>query len=76
MNQSWVSSIVGFFKNLVASLVAYFLGKKSAEADQAKKNLEIVKTYEQIDEQNKPYHDDGKSGLLKRLRDFEDSDSK
>jgi len=62
--------------NLLKVLFGYFLGKKSAEMEQTEKNLEIEKAYEQIDEKNKKYHDNGKSGLLQRLRDSEDSDSK
>ena len=66
------SSIVDFFK----AIFAYFLGRQDANNDQTQKDLEIKNAYDKIDEKDESYHDDGKSGLLERVHDAEDSDSK
>jgi hypothetical protein len=73
MIPSWLSAFFSSISNFIANIFAYIAGKKDAESDQIKKNLEIQKTYEKIDEQNMQYHDEGKSGLLDRVRDSKDS---
>ena len=64
----WVSVLLQALRDLIQPFLAYMLGKEQLKRRQAEENLELQESYEKLDEQNKSYHDRGKSGLLERLR--------
>jgi len=64
----WLSVFLQIMREFSQTLLAYMLGGERLKREQAEENLELHETYEKLDEQNKSYHDRGKSGLLERLR--------
>jgi len=64
----WLSAFLQIMREFSQTLLAYMLGRERLKREQAEENLELQESYEKLDEQNKSYHDRGKSGLLERLR--------
>jgi hypothetical protein len=72
----WLSALIAAIREFSQTLLAYMLGRERLKREQAEENVELHETYEKLDEQNKSYHDRGKSGLLERLRKRRDAEPK
>ena len=72
----WLSALIAAIREFSQTLLAYMLGRERLKREQAEENVELHETYEKLDEQNKSYHDRGKSGLLERLRKLRDAEPK
>jgi|DEB0MinimDraft_10_1074344.scaffolds.fasta_scaffold01596_7 hypothetical protein len=76
---SIVNSILSFFSALTDILKivgAYMLGKERQKRKEMENVAKLKEEYEEAEEKNKEYRDGGKSGLLDRVREFQDDDSK
>ena len=72
----WLSAFWQIMREFSQTLLAYTLGRERLKREQAEENVELHETYEKLDEQNKSYHDRGKSGLLERLLKRRDAEPK
>jgi len=76
MTPLWLSALIAAIREFSQTLLAYMLGRERLKREQTEENVELHETYEKLDEQNKSYHDRGKSGLLERLRKRRDAEPK
>ena len=75
MTPLWLSAFLEIIREFSQTFIAYMLGQERLKREQAE-NIELHETFEKLDEQNKSYHDRGKSGLLERLRKRRDAEPK
>lgn len=71
-----VVSIFADYAHIQSNPFSLYAGGGRLKREQAEENVELHETYEKLDEQNKSYHDRGKSGLLERLRKRRDAEPK
>ncbi|MFU8797239.1 MAG: hypothetical protein ACNA7Y_00820 [Gammaproteobacteria bacterium] len=76
MTPLWLSAFLQIIREFSQTFIAYMLGRERLKREQAEENVELHETYEKLDEQNKSYHDRGKSGLLERLLKRRDTEPK
>jgi hypothetical protein len=62
-----VSALLQGLRAFIEPFLGYMLGKQMVKCQQVEENLELQEGYEKLDEQNKSYRDNGKSGLLERM---------
>nr|BDD44922.1 hypothetical protein 4 [Coxiellaceae bacterium] len=67
----WLPLLLAFLRETIQTVLAAMLSRERLKRQRAEQALKIEKQREQINEDNKRYHDAGKRGLLERLRQLE-----